>query len=311
MAHDFSKTAPLVISLMGPTASGKTLLALDLAKRLDAEIISVDSAMVYRGMDIGTAKPEASVRKEIPHHLIDILDPSESFSAGEFRQKALQLITEIHARGKVAILVGGTMLYFRTLWFGFSKLPPANKEVRQKLLEEIKYHGLSMLWERLKIIDAEAARRISANDPQRILRALEVYELTGIPLTQLQKQNKYSCEFPFRLIELALGNIGRSLLHARIKTRMEQMLARGLVEEVERLYRRGDLHLDLPSMRSVGYRQVWLYLEGNYDFATLNERLFIATRQLAKRQLTWLRSWPGIKWIDGSSVDDLIIKTVA
>ncbi|HYD79215.1 MAG TPA: tRNA (adenosine(37)-N6)-dimethylallyltransferase MiaA [Paucimonas sp.] len=285
---------PLAIAIMGPTASGKTAAALEIARHIPCEIVSVDSALVYRGMDIGTAKPSAEELAAVPHHLIDILDPLESYSAMQFRADALRLAGDIHARGKLPLLVGGTMLYFKALRDGLDDLPQADPEVRARLDEEAARIGVPGLHARLAAIDPETAARLKPNDSQRIQRALEIFELTGQPMSRLltgaQKE-----ELPFDLLPLALEPSDRGVLHARIAARFDAMLAApggGLLEEVRRLRARGDLHLGLPSMRCVGYRQAWEYLDGACDLATLREKGIAATRQLAKRQLTWLRSMP-------------------
>ncbi len=289
---------------MGPTASGKTQLAVELVQRFPMEIISVDSAMVYRGMDIGTAKPTADILKIAPHHLIDIRDPAEAYSAAQFREDALKIIEDIFSRGKIPLLVGGTMLYFRALQKGLSELPEADAELRKKLLIEGKKIGWPALHDRLKKIDTVAADRIHPNDSQRIQRALEVYELTGKNLTYWQQKNAENPE-NFRMINFAVLPVDRSILHQRIKERFETMLANGFIDEVRTLFSRGDLSLDLPAIRSVGYRQAWEYLLGELTFDEMKERAVIATRQLAKRQLTWLRSWPDVIEFDSEAKDVL------
>jgi tRNA dimethylallyltransferase len=273
---------------MGPTASGKSALAVRLAQQLNGEIISVDSALVYRGMDIGTAKPSIEERQGILHHLIDLLDPSESYSTGQFKAQALALITEITQRGRLPILVGGTMLYFNALSGGLAELPEADAAIRAKLDEDLKVLGKAALHHRLANIDPAAAARIHPNDPQRIQRALEVFELTGKPLSAYFNQAQPS-ELPFRIIKLIVAPADRKILHNLIAQRFIAMLEQGLIEEVEALYRRGDLSEAMPSIRCVGYRQVWAYLKGEYDKATMTEKAIAATRQLAKRQFTWLR----------------------
>lgn len=279
---------PSAIFLMGPTASGKTELAVQLAQRLDAEIISVDSALVYKGMDIGTAKPTLKERQGIPHYLIDILDPAESFSTGSFRKQALELMEDITKRGKIPLLVGGTMLYFNALYNGLATLPEANPDVRKLLDDELATVGKEAMHARLKSIDPESAERIHPNDPQRVQRALEVYELSGKPITQFFREAQQD-QIPFNKIKLIVAPQDRKLLHEKIAQRFRQMVDRGLVEEVRALYNRGDLTDALPSIRAVGYRQTWSYLQGEYDLDTMIERGIIATRQLAKRQFTWLR----------------------
>jgi len=287
-------TRPLAVAIMGPTASGKTAAALDVARRIPAEIISVDSALVYRGMDIGTAKPTPAERAAVPHHLIDILDPRDAYSVMQFRHDALRLVDDIVARGKLPLLVGGTMLYFKALQDGLDALPPADAALRVRLDEEAARIGSPAMHAKLAAIDPDTAARLKPNDAQRIQRALEIFELTGQPMSQLLAKAPKS-ELPFTLLPLALEPSERSVLHARIAARFDAMLDDadgGLIAEVEALRARGDLHLGLPSMRCVGYRQTWEYLDGAYDWATMREKGIAATRQLAKRQLTWLRSMP-------------------
>jgi tRNA dimethylallyltransferase len=279
---------PPAILLMGPTASGKSALAVELAAALDGEIISVDSALVYRGMDIGTAKPSMEARRGIPHHLIDILDPSESFSTGRFRIQALSLMDEMTRRGKLPILAGGTMLYFNALTQGLAALPKADPAIRARLDEELHQLGSAALHQRLRTIDPEAAARIHPNDPQRIQRALEVFEASGMPLSSFFGETSAQT-IPYRLIKLIIAPEERATLHSIIAERFRQMLRDGLIEEVDALYRRGDLSEKMPSIRAVGYRQVWAYLAGEYNYDTMTEKGIIATRQLAKRQFTWLR----------------------
>jgi tRNA dimethylallyltransferase len=279
---------PPALALMGPTASGKTRLAIELAKALDGEVISVDSALVYRGMDIGTAKPSPAEREGVPHHLIDILDPLEAYSTGRFRDDALALMADIAGRGRLPILAGGTMLYFNGLFHGIAELPAADPDLRRQIDEEAERHGWAGLHAELAAVDPAAAARIHANDPQRIQRAIEVYRLTGVPLTVLCSESR-SSQPPFDLIKIIVAPADRPALHERIRRRFLAMIERGLIEEVRALYERGDLHAELPSVRAVGYRQVWAYLAGEYDRDTLVERGVIATRQFAKRQFTWLR----------------------
>nr|WP_218185957.1 tRNA (adenosine(37)-N6)-dimethylallyltransferase MiaA [Methylobacter marinus] len=273
---------------MGPTASGKTALAVQLARTLNGEIISVDSALVYRGMDIGTAKPTLAERGGIPHYLIDILDPAESFSTGQFRDQALALMADIAGRGKLPILVGGTMLYFNALNSGLAVLPEADEAVRAKLDQELEQFGKEALHARLARVDPESAARIHPNDPQRIQRALEVYEISGRPMTSFFTEAQAQ-DIPYRKIKLIIAPPDRKILHDIIAQRFRIMLEQGLVEEVEALFKRGDLTEKMPSIRAVGYRQVWAYLSGEYDYDTLVEKGIVATRQLAKRQFTWLR----------------------
>ncbi len=292
-----SAVKPVAIFLMGPTASGKTDLAVELVRHLPCDIISVDSAMVYRGMDIGTAKPDAATLREAPHRLIDICDPSEVFSAARFREQALAEIDDILARGRTPLLVGGTMLYFRALEQGLSPLPSADAGVRTGLAAEATAQGWPAMHARLAAVDPQAATRIGPTDPQRILRALEVFELTGEPLSNWFEKPRDNV-LPFQPVKLVLAPMDRTLLHERIARRFRQMLDDGLLDEVQRLRKRGDLHADLPSMRAVGYRQAWAHLAGELDGDELLERGIIATRQLAKRQFTWLRKEQDAAWFE-------------
>lgn len=286
-----------VVLLMGPTASGKTGLALALAERLPLEIVSVDSAQVYRGMDIGTAKPPAALRARIPHHLIDILDPAEPYSAARFRDDALRLIAGIRARGRVALLAGGTMLYFRALQAGLSDLPPADAGVRARLAADAALHGWPALHARLARLDPASAARLHPNDAQRIQRALEIVELGGAPVAA-QQAARAGGGLAAPVIKLAVNPPERPVLHERIRTRFRQMMEHGFLDEVRALRARGDLTPDLPSMRAVGYRQLWAHLAGECDLATAVEHGVAATRQLAKRQLTWLRAERELQWLD-------------
>ncbi|MBU0455619.1 MAG: tRNA (adenosine(37)-N6)-dimethylallyltransferase MiaA [Gammaproteobacteria bacterium] len=264
-------------------------------ERFPCEIVSVDSALIYRHMDIGTAKPDKTMQAAIPHHLIDIRNPNETYSAAEFRKDALAAIHSIETKQEVPLLVGGTMLYFKALLYGLSPLPTANPAVREHLQKIAESKGLDYLHEQLLQVDPETAKRVHPNDPQRIQRALEVYEITGKPMSQLCKVQEKD-PFPYHAIQIALMPPDRKILHQRIKIRFEHMLKEGLIDEVKALMQRFDLHADLPSMRSVGYRQVLEYLNGKIDFETMKEKAIAATRQLAKRQLTWLRSWPDVHW---------------
>ena len=304
-------TRPWAIFLMGPTAAGKTDTAMALHERLGHELISVDSAMVYRGMDIGSAKPSAAELARAPHRLIDIRDPAEPYSAADFREDALQEMRQISAAGSVPLLVGGTMLYFKRLVEGVANLPAADAAIRQRL-EAIRQHdGLAALHRMLAEVDAASAQRIHPNDPQRLMRALEVYYVSGRPMSELWAEQQPET-FPWRVMSIALAPSDRQLLHNRIAVRFKTMLAEGLIDEVAALKQRTDIHLGLPAMKSVGYRQVWDYLDGKYDENELIERGVIATRQLAKRQLTWLRSWPSLTWIDSQQPDvlDKVLKFV-
>lgn len=274
---------------MGPTASGKTNLAIDLLTYLEFEIVSVDSALIYRGMDIGTAKPSKLILNQAPHRLIDTHDPSEIYSAAEFRTDAINAIEEIINKGRIPLLVGGTMLYFHVLQQGIATLPPANQLVREQLKKELKDFGLKKLHERLSIVDPTAAERIHPNDPQRILRALEVARVSGKTLTELQRTLTRSS--PYFFINIALIPDDRTFLHEAITARFQAMLDLGFIEEVEKLFKRGDLHANLPAIRTVGYRQIWNYLLNSISYTEMQDLTLIATRQLAKRQLTWLRSW--------------------
>jgi tRNA dimethylallyltransferase len=282
------KPNPYAIFLMGPTASGKTALSVQLAQALNGEIISVDSALVFKGMDIGTAKPTQGERGGIPHHLIDILDPADSFSTGQFRRQALHLMDDIVDRGKIPILVGGTMLYFNALNSGLAVLPEANAEIRAKLDQDLARLGKEALHQRLAEVDPESAARIHPNDPQRIQRALEVFEISGKPLTSFFTEAQAQ-DIPYQKIKLIVAPQDRAVLHDIIARRFIQMLEQGFIDEVMALYRRGDLTEKMPSIRAVGYRQAWSYLEGEYDLETMIEKAIVATRQLAKRQFTWLR----------------------
>lgn len=281
---------------MGPTASGKTGLSVELAQDLNGEIISVDSALVYRGMDIGTAKPSVTEMAGVPHHLIDIRDPANAYSAADFRDDAVQLIGEISARGHLPILTGGTMLYFKALKHGLAVMPEANQQIRDDISERGDASGWSIIHDELARVDPKAAQRINPNDRQRLQRALEVYLISGKSLSDWQSEPLPDC--PVDLIELAIVPPDRQLLHQRIEARFRHMLEHGLVAEVDTLHRRDDLHNGLPAIKSVGYRQVWSYLENEIDFETMVQKAIISTRQLAKRQYTWLRSWEGLRVIE-------------
>ncbi|WP_414450299.1 tRNA (adenosine(37)-N6)-dimethylallyltransferase MiaA [Burkholderia sp. 22PA0099] len=283
-----------VACLLGPTASGKTAAALALAARHPVEIVSVDSALVYRGMDIGTAKPSREERERVPHHLIDIIDPADAYSAADFRTDTLRLVGEIVARGRLPLLAGGTMLYYKALTQGLNDLPAADPAVRAQLDEDAARDGWPALHARLADIDPATAARLAPNDAQRIQRALEVFMLSGQPMSALlaAPPREDDAARRYRFVPVALEPSDRSVLHARIATRFDAMLDAGFIDEVERLRRREDLHLGLPSMRCVGYRQAWEYLDGETDYTTMRDKGVFATRQLCKRQLTWLRSMP-------------------
>lgn len=289
---------PYVVFVMGPTAAGKTALALYLHERMDSEIISVDSAQIYRGLDIGTGKPGPALLQTAPHHLVDICDPAESYSAARFRSAAYALVMDIVKRGRTPLLTGGTGLYFRALEQGLAELPAADYRLRARLLSEARRHGWPALHERLRALDPESAARIAANDPQRIQRALEVCELSGEPLSALLAAGRKQ-PFPLPIKKIVLSP-PRPLLHQRIERRFSAMLAAGLIEETRHLCRQGDLAPNLPSMRLVGYRQVRQYLAGHTDHAQMREHALNATRQLAKRQLTWCRGERDADWFDPS-----------
>ncbi len=287
---------PLAIFLMGPTASGKTALACELSDQFPLDLVSVDSALVYRGMDIGTAKPDAPTLARYPHALIDIREPSQPYSAADFATDALPVMRQISARGRVPLLVGGTGLYFRALQQGLSDLPDAHPALRERLFAEAQRIGWPAMHARLAALDPAAAARIGANDAQRLQRALEVIELTGRPLSELQQRGH--ARFPWRVLKLALLPEDRRALHARIAQRFDAMLADGFLDEMKTLRARHDLHADLPAIRAVGYRQAWEHLDGKTDAAEFRDRAIFATRQLAKRQITWLRSDIGARVFD-------------
>ncbi|RMM41077.1 tRNA dimethylallyltransferase [Pseudomonas syringae pv. aptata] len=305
---------PPAIFLMGPTAAGKTDLAIELTKVLPCELISVDSALVYRGMDIGTAKPSKAQLAEYPHRLIDILDPAQSYSAANFRSDALAAMAEITARGNIPLLVGGTMLYFKALLDGLADMPAADAQVRAQLEADAQAFGWQSLHDQLAVVDPVSAARIHPNDPQRLIRALEVYRVSGMSMTaHREQQTAQSTEaaasgrqqLPYTVANLAIAPADRKVLHQRIALRFEQMLDQGFLDEVLALRSRGDLHSGLPSIRAVGYRQVWDHLDGKLTRDEMQERGIIATRQLAKRQFTWLRSWDDLHWLDSLASDNL------
>jgi len=305
---------PPAIFLMGPTAAGKTDLAIELTKVLPCELISVDSALVYRGMDIGTAKPSRELLAQFPHSLIDILDPAESYSAADFRTDALAAMADITTRGKIPLLVGGTMLYYKALLEGLADMPAADPQVRAELEDEAARLGWQALHDQLAAVDPESAARIHPNDPQRLTRALEVYRVSGLTMTaHRQRQLAQSTEagasgrsqLPYTVANLAIAPANRQVLHQRIAQRFTQMLEQGFIDEVVALRSRSDLHAGLPSIRAVGYRQVWDHLDGKLTSAEMQERGIIATRQLAKRQFTWLRSWADLQWLDSLDCDNL------
>ena len=292
-----SEHKPLAIFLMGPTASGKTDLAIQLRQHLPVEVISVDSALIYRGMDIGTAKPSKAELALAPHRLINICDPAESYSAANFRTDALREMQEISAQGKIPLLVGGTMLYYKALLEGLSPLPSADEKVRSEIEAKAALIGWGGLHQELSKIDPISAQRINPNDSQRINRALEVFYLTGKTLTELTAQKGEA--LPYDILQFAIAPEQREVLHRRIEQRFHKMIELGFQQEVEKLYRRPDLNENLPSIRCVGYRQMWEYLRGDYDHDEMVFRGICATRQLAKRQITWLRGWTSpIQWLD-------------
>lgn len=298
---------PPVICLMGPTASGKTALAMELYDTLPCEIISVDSALVFKGMDIGTAKPTSEELAKYPHRLIDLIDPVESYSAAEFCKDALQAIEEIRQSGRIPLLVGGTMMYFKSLIDGISPLPEANADIRAQIEKEAEEKGWDALHAELATIDPESANRIHPNDPQRLTRALEVFRITGNTLTQLTaiKGQRLTGD----VLQFAITPKDRKTLHERIELRFNQMVEQGFKEEVVQLKARGDLHENLPSIRCVGYRQMWQHLNGEYDFDEMIFKGVCATRQLAKRQLTWLRGWDELTWLEMEDNNNLQVIT--
>ena len=302
MSNGINSALP-VIAIMGPTASGKTGLALDIAAKVESEVISVDSALVYKGMDIGTAKPTQEEQAGVVHHLIDIIDPAESYSVSQFVNDTNALIGDILSRGKVPILAGGTMMYFNALINGISPLPKSDEKIRDEITQQAQRLGWSKLHDELRGVDPISGERIHPNDPQRITRALEVYRSTGKTLTHWQQQEGEKC--PYNIAQFAIAPADRAVLHERIATRFDLMLEQGFENEVVKLYERSDLHEDLPSIRSVGYRQMWQYLDGQLSYAEMRERGIIATRQLAKRQLTWLRGWEQVTWLDTFANDNL------
>lgn len=288
---------PPAIFLMGPTAAGKTALAMELCDRLPCDIISVDSALIYRGMDIGTAKPTAEELSRYPHRLIDIRGPEQSYSAAEFRHDALAEMAAITAAGRIPLLVGGTMMYFNALQQGLANMPEADPAVRARLEDEARRLGWPAMHSRLARVDPQAAARLKPNDSQRVQRALEVFELSGRPMSELWREQEQTV-LPYQVHSFAVMPPERAELHRRIEQRFHIMLELGLVDEVERvLWSRGDLDLSHPSVRCVGYRQVWEYLAGHWDYETMVFKGIVATRQLAKRQITWLRSWNDLHWL--------------
>ncbi|MCJ8311428.1 MAG: tRNA (adenosine(37)-N6)-dimethylallyltransferase MiaA [Saccharospirillaceae bacterium] len=305
---DKQTNKPKAIFLMGPTASGKTDLACTLVEKLNCEIISVDSALVYKDMDIGTAKPDAKMLKKAPHHLINLIDPTEQYSAADFAEQALVLMADITARGKTPLLVGGTMLYYRVLLMPLDDMPLSDQGLRAKLNQQWEDLGAQVMHQKLEDIDAVSAQKIHPNHKQRLLRALEVFELTGEKLSDMQKQSKDFDEkviqnFAYDVTQIVVNPEPRKKLHERIAKRYEIMIEQGFEQEVRALYERGDLTAEHNAIRCVGYRQMWSYLEGEIPLKEMIERGIIATRQLAKRQLTWLRGWPCLTWFDSMQPD--------
>ena len=300
---------PLAIALMGPTAAGKTDLSLALAEYLGTDIISVDSALVYRGMDIGTAKPTAQEQARIKHHLIDIRDPAEAYSAADFARDAASLMSNLSQRGKTPVLVGGTMLYFKALLDGLSPIPPSDPKIRADIEARAEREGWPALHRLLSSVDPETASALHPNHSQRIGRALEVFYGTNKPLSAY-KQLKGQGELQrYRWIQCAIAPIERSVLHQKIAKRFDLMLQCGFIDEVRSLYERGDLSLNMPSMRSVGYRQAWLYLDGALSYNEMRDAGVAATRQLAKRQFTWLKSWHDLSWLKSDKPTGEVLKT--
>jgi len=291
-----------VLCIMGPTASGKSHLAEELINFIPIEIINVDSALIYRHMNIGTAKPDQQTRQKIKHHLIDICDPSESYSAAKFVADAVTAIMQVHSQHKIPVLVGGTMMYYKALLHGLSDLPSSTPTVRQQITEEINQIGLAAAHDKLKQIDPLAAQRIHPNDPQRLQRALEVFYLTGKTLTELQGKRHGSLD-DYTVVSVAIAPTSREKLHQRIEQRFHQMVEQGFIDEVKALYQREDLNENLPAIRAVGYRQAWQYLSGEISYEEMIDKAIIATRQLAKRQMTWLRSWENLIWLDSDTPD--------
>lgn len=282
---------PLLICLMGPTASGKTDLAIELAQRLDCELVSVDSALVYRGMDIGSAKPD------YPHHLVDIRDPAQAYSAADFVADAHRLTADIIARGKTPLLVGGTMLYFKAFLEGLAEMPGTDQAIRAEIAAQAESHGWPYIHQQLSEVDPQAAARIHPNHSQRLSRALEVYQASGVTLTEWHRNAGADAYDRYRVVQLAICPVERAFLHQRIAKRFELMMEAGLLAEVHSLRQRADLHDGLPAIRAVGYRQLWQHLDGKCTLDDAVENAVAATRQLAKRQLTWLRKWPHLGWI--------------
>ena len=286
-----------VIFLMGPTASGKTDLAISLLEHLPVELINVDSAQIYQQMDIGTAKPDAETLSKAPHRLLGFCDPADAYSAADFANDAKKEIADIHSMGRIPLLVGGSMLYFKVLLEGLSDLPSADADIRKGIQEQADREGWASVHQQLQLVDPITAEKLHPNHSQRIQRALEVYKITGTPLSELQSQSQGGIEQDYDVRQYALVMQNRALLHQRIEQRFMAMMEAGFASEVQQLFLRGDLHADLPSIRAAGYRQLWDYFEGYYGLDEAVEKAIIATRQLAKRQQTWLRNWPNCQQI--------------
>lgn len=304
--HGAATDSPLTIFIMGPTATGKTDLALSIYEELGIDLISVDSALVYRGMDIGTAKPDADTLSRVPHQLIDIIDPTEVYSAGQFHEDVLTMMQDSVESERTPLLVGGTMMYFNALQKGMANMPVVDDEVKRAIEEEEKSFGIAAMHERLKKVDHVSADRIHPNDPQRIKRALELYDYTGKTLTEYwheQELLQVDSKFPYHRIKLALMPKDRIELRQRITQRFDNMLKQGLIEEVEKLFNRGDLNAGMPSIRAVGYRQVWAFLAGECSYDEMREKAIIATAQLAKRQMTWLRKESECNFLDPNLIN--------
>lgn len=304
MSKQIFQHKPQAIFIMGPTASGKTALAMALRQQLPVEIISVDSALIYRGMDIGTAKPTQEEQQIAPHRLIDILDPAQSYSAADFRRDALLEMEKIVASGRIPLLVGGAMLYFKALLDGLSPLPSVDVTIRAEIEMQAKQFGWGAIHKRLQAVDPISAAKIHPNDPQRLSRALEVFLVSGKSLTELTEI--VEAELPYNVLQFAISPQDRKILHQRIEMRFLQMLKTGFEDEVSALYARGDLHGDLPAIRSVGYRQMWSYLSGEISYDEMVYRGICATRQLAKRQITWLRGWKNVHRLDSDDIKGIL-----
>lgn len=299
-----TQNLPPAIFLMGPTAAGKTDLAMHLFDNLPCDIISVDSALIYRDMNIGTAKPDPDMLAKYPHRLVDILDPAESYSVAEFCQDALKEMQQISASGRIPLLVGGTMMYYNALQKGLAQLPEADDAIRLHISAQAEAEGWPAIHAELAKVDPESAHRLKPNDSQRLQRALEVYRVSGKTMTELWAEQA-AYQLPYNVINLSIAPSDRSVLHKRIEQRFHIMLEQGFIEEVKALYARGDLNTQMPSVRCVGYRQAWSYLDGEWDYETMVHKGIVATRQLAKRQITWLRGWENLQWLETEDKDNL------